>query len=223
MSRSWLPLLALLITVVIWASNNIVTKVILREASPGLIALVRFTLAGLLFYLPVFLTLHHGEQRFARGDWPRLVLLGAVGVTGSLVLNLIGLRTTPATEAGIYQIVTPIFVVIIAWLWIGERLSRTRIAGIALACVGSTVLLTGGGAVGIGGGDLVGALLIMASNAAWAGYTVLSKRLISGRSPLLVLTAANLTAMVAIWPVAALFGVWPELPSVLEWSPTAWL
>jgi drug/metabolite transporter (DMT)-like permease len=222
-TRLWLPLAGLLFTVLIWSGNAIVSKVIMREASPVLVSLVRFQLVGALFYVPVFLLLHRAGQRIARREWPRMILLGLLGTTGSQVFFMIGLQTTPATEAGIYQIVTPIFVVIIAWLWIGERLGRTRVAGIALACVGATVLLTGGGAIGIGGGDLVGALLILLSNAVWAGYTVLSKRLMVRRSPLLVLTAANLTAMVAIWPIAGLMGVLPELPSVVDWSPTAWL
>ena len=96
--RAWLPQAGLLLAVVIWAANNSLSKIILHEASPVLIALVRFTLAGLLFYLPVFFILHRGDQRFARADWPRLILLGAVGVAGSLVFSLLGLRTTPLTE-----------------------------------------------------------------------------------------------------------------------------
>jgi drug/metabolite transporter (DMT)-like permease len=135
---------------------------------------------------------------------------------------LIGLRTTPATEAGIYQVITPIFVVVIAWLWLHERLSRVRILGIILAAIGSTVLLTGGGIAGLGGGDLTGALFVLGSNLCWGFYTVMSKKLITRRSPLLVLTAANLTAMVATWLIAGLLGIWPQLPSLATWSPTAW-
>ena len=222
MSRSWLPLLALLLTVVVWASNNIVTKIILREASPGLVALVRFTLAGLLFYLPVFLTLHRGDQQFSRGDWPRLLLLGSVGVVGSLVLSLLGLRTTPATDTSVYQLTTPLFVLALAWLWFGERLNRVRATGIVAAFLGAALLAIGS-AAGFGGGDLPGAVLILSSSIIWSGYTLLSKEILARRSPLLVLATANLVAMVAVWPVGGLLGVWDELPRVLDWSQSAWL
>ena len=221
MPRTWLPLLGLLITVLIWASNNIVSKIILREASPVLVATVRFTLAGLLFYLPVFLALHRGEQRFARGDWPRLLLLGAVGVVGSLVFHLLGLRTTTATDAAIYSLTTPLFVLVLARLWFGERLSRARALGVAAAFLGAALLATGG-AIGLGGGDIQGALFLLSSSLIWSGYTLLSKEVLARRSPLLVLAAANLGAMVAIWPIAGLLGVWAELPRVLTWSPAAW-
>jgi drug/metabolite transporter (DMT)-like permease len=204
-----------------WSGNAIVGKIVLAEASPVLVSLVRFTLTGLLFYLPIFLLGHRGSRRFSRQEWPWLILLGAAGSAGSQVLFMLGLHSTSATEAGIYQITTPIFVVIIAWFWLGERLSRTRLAGIAVAALGATVLVSGGGVVGLGS-DLIGALLILFSNFCWAGYTVLSKRLVARRSPLLVLTVANLSATVAIWLVAWLLGVLPELPSVARWSPAAW-
>jgi drug/metabolite transporter (DMT)-like permease len=216
-------MLGLAITVVIWASNNIVAKIIMRETSPLMVALLRFTLAGLLFYLPVFLALHRGEQRFTRAEWPRLILLGTTGTTGSLVLYLFGLRTTPANEAAIYQITTPLFVILIARLWLGEHITRARALGLGLAALGALLLVTGGGAVGLGGGDLIGALFLLASSLTWAGYTLISKEILARRSPLLVLAAANLTAMAAIWPIAGLLGVWAELPSLLHWSPEAWL
>ncbi|MBA2450336.1 MAG: DMT family transporter [Chloroflexi bacterium] len=219
--RTWLPLLGLLLTVLIWAGNNIVSKIILLEASPILVALVRFTLAGLLFYLPVFLTLHRGEQRFARGDWPRLLLLGTVGVAGSLLLHLLGLRTTPATDAAIYSLMTPLFVLVLARLWFGERLNRVRMLGIAAALLGAALLAIGG-AAGLGGGDLQGPLFLLSGSLVWSGYTVLSKEVLARRSPLLVLAAANLGAMAVIWPLAGLLGVWAELPRVLSWSPAAW-
>jgi drug/metabolite transporter (DMT)-like permease len=219
----WLPLAGASLVVLIWAGNTIVGKVMMREASPLLISLVRFSLMGLLFYLPAFLLLHRGAQRFTREEWVRVIVMGLVGTTGSQVLYMFGLRLTQATDAGIYQIVTPIFVVLIAWVWLGERLSRMRVAGIFLAAFGSLLLATGGGIVSVAGSEPLGAALIILSNLCWSFYTVLSKKVLARRSPLLVLAAANLVAGVAIWPISIAAGVLPELPGVLHWSPTAWL
>jgi drug/metabolite transporter (DMT)-like permease len=222
-ARYWLPLLGLLVTMLIWSSNNIVGKIIMREGSPLMVALVRFTLAGLFFYLPVFLALHRGAQRFSRQEWPRLVFLGTVGTCGSLVLYLLGLLSTPATAAGIYQITGPLFIAVLAWLWLGERLSRGRVLGILVAAAGAGLLIAAQSSGGLGGGSLLGALFILGSNLTWSGYTLGSKEILARRSPLLVLAAANLVALVAIWPAALLLGAGQELPRLLEWSPTAWL
>ncbi|MCC6179682.1 MAG: DMT family transporter [Chloroflexi bacterium] len=219
--RSWLPLLALTVTVIIWASNNVISKVILREASPGLVALMRFSLAGLLFYGPVFLRLHQGDQRFTRWDWPRLIFLGAVGIVGSLILSLMGLQTTPPTDAAVYMLTTPLFVLLLARLFFNERLTQTRLIGIGVAFLGALILAIGSGA-GIGGGDVWGALAILTSSVIWSAYTLLSKEVLARRSPLLVLATANTVAMIAIWPIGGTIGVWEELPQVLTWSLSAW-
>lgn len=220
--RAWLPLLAMMLTVIIWASNNIVSKIILRETTPIMVALVRFTLAGLFFYLPVFLLLHRGEQRFERRDLPRLLFLGTGGVAGSMVFSLMGLETTPATDVAIYNLTTPLFMLILARILFGERLNRARLVGIAAAFTGAALLAVGN-ASGGGRGDLRGAGYVLLSALLWSGYTILGREVLARRSPLLVLATANLTALVTIWPVAGLIGAWSELPRVLEWSPTAWL
>ncbi|MFN8525988.1 MAG: DMT family transporter [Chloroflexota bacterium] len=220
-STALVPLLLLLLTVFIWASNNVVSKVIMEEASPVLVALVRFTLAGSLIYVPIFLRLHRGDQRFALGDWPRLFILGFGGVMGSLVLHLMGLITSPATDAAVYSLTTPLFVLVLGRLVYGEHVSRQRALGIAAAFGGALVLVIGT-AAGFGGGDLRGSLFLLASAVVWGVYTLLSKDLLVRRSPLLVLATANLIASLSIWPVAGLMGVFGELPTVLDWSGRAW-
>jgi drug/metabolite transporter (DMT)-like permease len=220
--RTWLAPAGLVLTIAIWSGHATVAKIIMREASPMLVAQVRFTLAGLFFFLPVFITLHRGEQRFSRSDWIGVLLLGVGGVGGSMLFYLLGLQTTPATDAAIYNLTTPLFVLVLARVWFGERLTVPRVLGIAVAFCGAAILVTGG-SVGLGGGDLRGALYILVSALLWAGYTLLSKSLLARRSPLLVLAAASLAAMVAVWPMSGVFGVWAELPRVLTWSPTAWL
>lgn len=217
----WLPLAVMLLTVVIWAGNNIVSKIILREASPMLVALMRFTLAG-TFFLPAFLVLHRGEQRFTAAERPRVWLLGAVGVAGSMVSYLLGLRTVPATDAAIYNLTTPLFVLLWARLFFGERLSRTRLLGIGVACAGAFVLVSGGSSGLSGGADPAGVLFVLGNALLWSGYTIFSREIIVGRSPLLVLSAVNLVAMLVVWALALPFGTWAELPRLLHWSAGAW-
>jgi hypothetical protein len=47
-ARAILPLAMLTVVVFIWSSNNIASKLTLREMSPGLLVLVRYTVAVLL-------------------------------------------------------------------------------------------------------------------------------------------------------------------------------
>ena len=49
-----LPLGMLAVVVFLWSSNNIASKLMLRDMTPGLLYLVRSTIAVAIFHLPVF-------------------------------------------------------------------------------------------------------------------------------------------------------------------------
>ena len=187
-----------------------------------LVALVRFTLAG-VFFLPAFLVLHRGEQRFTAAERPRVWLLAVVGVAGSMVSYLLGLRTVPATDAAIYNLTTSLFMLLWARLFFGERLSRPRLGRDR-----------GGRPRGVGPGD--GRLERTGGGARPGGGVVRAGQRHSlerlhdlqprdhhqGRPPLLVLSAVNLIAMVTVWLVAVPFGTWAEVPGLLHWSAEVW-
>src|SRR5688572_12176658 len=77
--RAALPLVMLTLVVMIWSSNNIATKLVLQETSPGLLTLVRFTLTTLVFHLPAFLLIRRFGQPLSRGDWVRLAIASLTG------------------------------------------------------------------------------------------------------------------------------------------------
>jgi len=58
----------LTVTVLIWASNNIATKLVLTEVTAPTVMLVRFTLMTLLFHFPTFLLMRHFGVRLSRGE-----------------------------------------------------------------------------------------------------------------------------------------------------------
>ena len=64
--RTALPLVMLTLVVLIWSSNNIATKLVLRETTPALLTMVRFTLTTLLFYLPAFFFIRKMGQPMSR-------------------------------------------------------------------------------------------------------------------------------------------------------------
>ena len=114
-----------------------------------------------------------------------------------MVFNLFGLQTTPATDAAIYNLTTPLFVLILGRVWFGERLTLPRVLGIAVAFLGAAVLVTGG-SIGLGGGDLQGALYILLSAMLWAGYTLALRR--AGIGPWHAAALVNAYSVVALVP-----------------------
>src|SRR5215216_2545220 len=89
--RGALPLVILTVVVLIWSSNNIATKLVLRETTPGLLTLVRFTLTTLLFHLPVFVLIRRFGQPLSRAEWIKLAIASVVGYALSALMFMIGI------------------------------------------------------------------------------------------------------------------------------------
>lgn len=221
--RSLLPLLILALVVLIWASNTIVSKLALQEATPVLLALVRFSLAGIGFHLPAFLVMRRLGSPMKPQEWGTLAAAGILGAGSSVLLFTLGVATTPATYAGLILMTTPIWTALLARLFLGERLGGLRAAGMAIAAAGAGVLATNGELVAPDPAILAGSALLLAGQVCWGGYTLLSKPLLSRHPPLLVLAASHLFALLGLWPATAALGAWAELPRVLSWSGSTWL
>ncbi len=221
--RALLPFGILLVVVLIWASNTIVSKIVLREVSPPLLALVRFSLAAVAFYLPIFLLMRRVAPPLRRDELVRLGWTGTLGSASSVLLFTIGVSMTPATDAGLILSTAPIFTALLAWLFLGERLGRVRSLGMLVAFAGAGVLATDGQITAPDASILFGSLLLLLCQVAWAGYTLSSKALLARRSPLQVLATSHLFSAAALWPATGLLGAWAELPLILEWSLSTWL
>jgi drug/metabolite transporter (DMT)-like permease len=107
----------------------------------------------------------------ARGELPRLVqrdtaplliLLGALGTTIPFILFFVGTQRTSAIEAVLCLQTEPVYSLLVAWLFLGHRLTVRRV-GAAL------VLMTGIAlAVGVGGlSDPLGVTILLLAPLSW--------------------------------------------------------
>jgi drug/metabolite transporter (DMT)-like permease len=221
--RPLLPYVLLVIVVAIWASNNIVSKLLLQEMSPPLLALIRFSLAALLFHLPLFLIVSRLGPPLRPDEWRRFGVVGILGQASSTLLFTIGISMVSATEAGLMIMTGPLWTVVLAALFLGEHLGGGRAVGMMIAFIGAGALVTDGQLAVPEQEVMWGSGLLLIGQLAWGGYTLMAKPLLARRSPLLLLAAANLFATAALWPATALLGAWWELPSILTWSAVTWL
>jgi drug/metabolite transporter (DMT)-like permease len=109
--------------------------------------------------------------------WPMLLLLGALGMGVCGAFVYVGLQHTTATHAGLIYAASPIFILMIGALFVGERLSVIQCLGVALALLGVLVILTRGQPQALLSFAFnIGDLWILAATFAWAVYSVLLKR-----------------------------------------------
>lgn len=191
--------LMLLTTIVLWALNLSVTKVILTHGlEPLSYATVRYGLAGGVF---VVLTLAAERTlRIERRHLPALALAAATLWLNQLSF-VFALDLSTASTVGLLLGAVPVFAALLGLalgterptgrFWLAAAIS---FAGVALVAAGS------GGSVG---GGLPGILLGLSTSATWAAYSVLITPLMRTYSP------SRISAIVlpAAWVAIALTGI----------------
>ena len=169
----------LLATVSLWAFNFTVTRYILTHGfEPLAYASVRYAAAAL-----VFSGLTYGLERslaVRRRDVGLLLLAAGVGISLNQVAFVYGLASTTASTAALIMGVLPIFTVLIARAVGLERLTRRFLVAGAVSFAGVALVAFGSGDLS---SNLRGNLLIVATSATWAVYSVAIAPLMRRYSP----------------------------------------
>lgn len=192
-------LIGLFVVQVLFATLHVVGKIALASLEPLALAGTRVLIAT-----PLLLAYAWSVDRFvpARADWPRLALLGMLGIFVNQTLFLLGLRYTTATSSAILMPSIPVFTAGAALVFGIERPSARRLAGIALAAAGAVVLLDPA-RLDTHGQAALGNLMILGNCLAYSIFLVLLRPLFA-RIPWRTLIAwCFLTGSIGTLPLAA--------------------
>ena len=192
--------LGLFAAAAIWASTFVNIKVVLLQLPPNTIAFLRFFLAG----LPLSVYLAYTRRPVQRRDWLRLAAGGITGVTLYNFLQNQGLRYAGSTDAAILASMAPVFLTLLAWLLLRERISRTQAMGILAALAGSVLVITNGnlGGFALNPLRLYGDALILVTGLAWAVYSILVKTLLERYPAVTVLAWTTVIGTLFLVPLS---------------------
>ncbi|TFH35980.1 MAG: DMT family transporter [Anaerolineales bacterium] len=171
-----LAILAGLLAVTFWGASFVATKLVLRQITPPTIVFIR-TSIGLVVLTAAAVGGGSFKERLT-APWPRLLILGFLGVAFHQWLQARGLQSTSATSSGWIIATIPIFVALLGWRFLGERLPLIRLLGIGFGALGVITVISGGHILRFlqGFAGQIGNAYILLSAVNWAVFTVLTKR-----------------------------------------------
>ena len=134
----------------------------------------------------------------------------ALGVAGSLIAQLClnwGLERSPASNAAVFSLTTPVLMAVLATLLLGERLTMLRIAAFVLSLTGVVMISATDwkNANLLENRYLIGNLLVFFSCWGSAFYNVYSKRVLERIPPGHVLVASFAVSLVVMAPALAVY------------------
>lgn len=190
--------LSALITILIWGTTFISTKVLLADFEPTEILFFRFIL-GLLALLAVY---PHRMRGTSIRQEAIFAAAGLCGVCLYYLLENIALTYTMASNVGVIISIAPFFTAMLTHLFMKEeRLRANFFIGFAAAMAGICLISFNGSKMQL---NPIGDLLAAAAAAVWACYSVLTRK-ISGFGYHTVQTTRRIFAYGIVFMIPALF------------------
>ncbi|WP_407359967.1 DMT family transporter [Microbacterium sp. LBN7] len=171
-ARPWVPVIAVVVSVVLWSTTYGLSAIVLVTASPAVLSELRLVLAvPLMLGLVILLRPRLGLPAVTRAlRRPATVVLALTGVALFYLPSNLGLVLSTAGTASLMSASLPVLTALIAWWLIRERITARVLAGLAITTAG--IVVASAGAVEFG----PGALLLVLGLASYALYTVLLRR-----------------------------------------------
>jgi drug/metabolite transporter (DMT)-like permease len=158
-------------TVLLWASAFPAITVAVRGLGPAGLAVARLAVASAALAVVAPLM---GVRRPKPRDLPLIALCGLAGMTGYQLLLNAGERVVPAGTASLLVATAPVYASLLAVAFLGERATRRRWAGSAVALAG-TALIAASHGLGFG----TSALIVLAAAVLQAIFHTAQKPLLA--------------------------------------------
>ena len=202
----------LLLAVLLWGPNPVITVVTLQQIPPLSLGFFRLAFAAVIaavFFIP------RGYLRIQRKDIPVFILIGLFGSSLNMAFFLFGLQHTTAMTAQAIFTATPVFTAIFAYLILKERIQLVQVIGVAIGLAGSLFIAlraffeTGN----FEDGSLFGNGLIFVSLLMWVAYILISKNLSERYSPFTLTGFVFIFGGLSFIPLA----VWENMQIGIDW------
>jgi len=211
--------LSLWFVVVIWAGNYTMGKFGMREFSPAVFTALRFLIAVPIMYL--LLWWREGRVYFSRSDFPRIIVVGLVGVAIYQTLFISALKYTTATTVALALGISPVSTALFGAMAGQEKLNTSVIAGCLVSFSGLFMVIKFGyGEFGFTSVTLYGDILAFVAGILWGVYPILANPLLKKHSALWSTCHTAFAGMVCLMIYS-----FPEIIS-LQWqaiSAIAWV
>ncbi len=197
------PYLLLVLTSLFWAGNMVMSRGLRADLPPVGLAFWRWVIA-FACVLPLALPHLKAQWPILRNAWKPVVLLGTLGVGCYNTLSYVAVQYTTATSATLLNSFVPVVTSVLAFAFLGRRLTRPEAIGGLVSLAGVVLLISRGSldtlvGLGLNTGDLWMLLAVLV----WSIYTVGLQWRPQGVHPMLLLAAFIVVGLLVMAPVYA--------------------
>jgi drug/metabolite transporter (DMT)-like permease len=161
---------------VCWSGNYIAAKIVFRELPPLLTMCWRTIISALLIIPIYWLQSRKAEPAWTWREARIVFVMGVFGTTMNQFFWTIGVARTTVVHSSMIMGTTPLWVLLMARGLGIERITRSKVGGMAIAMAGLAMLQIFRPSVSANGPTLEGDFLVLLCALALAGMTAFGKR-----------------------------------------------
>jgi drug/metabolite transporter (DMT)-like permease len=201
-----------LLAACLWGGMYVVSRAGFGLIPPVTLGALRVIIGGAALTLALWLAARRNPKLAAptwtSGDRWRAIALGGI-VAATIITQFLGTALASAHDGALLTTVTPVFVVLLAWMLLGERPRWPVVVGMLLALVGVAIVVAAQTATESGSSAnreaaLLGDGLLVLSALCWALFTVVGAPLIRRHSALVAATSATRWSLLFMLPAAVI-------------------
>lgn len=201
----------------LWGASFLFMRLSVGDFGPVGVSAMRVSIAT-AFLLPLMLWKGHGAV--FRRNWRKICLIGVLNSGIPFMMFAFALLSITTGLSAILNATVPLFGALVAWAWLKDRPTGSRILGLVVGFAGVAMLAWDKASFQPGPSGIAPAWGVLACLVATICYGIAAsatKRYLSGLPPLVTATGSQFGAALAMALPA--FFLWPETPK----SGQAWL
>ena len=192
-------MIPLLGTFLCWGSLYVVSKLALETIPPVTVLALRYLVAIPALFL--LLKVRGALRPVRREHAGTLLAIGMLEYFLSFCLQMLGINRLTGSVSSLLGAMNPIFIPILAAVFLGERLTKEKIGCVMISMVGVVLIVGVNGTV-----DVMGAALMLLSVFLWSSTSIIIRRLAGAYDPMQIAMMAMLVALpfTGAWAAAEL-------------------
>jgi drug/metabolite transporter (DMT)-like permease len=209
-SRTAWNFLLLALASLMWSAQGTAIKVLDRHLGPIAITFLPFYVTTILF-IPLLIRMRRANPKMGKpsgSDWLRFIVAGVAGQVLAQLGMTWGVSKSLASNGAILNLLIPVISAVLASAMLQERITRLRVASLAIGLIG-VILLSVGDLHQASFGQmrfLLGNILIFGGCVGSSFYNVYCKGLMQKFSEIEILIFSYITASIASVPLL----IWAE-------------
>jgi drug/metabolite transporter (DMT)-like permease len=200
MNKTIVGLLCGLAAAGIWGGQYVVSKIVLNVIPPFILVTLRLILGAMTLLIVLWI---RRFPKLSKEQALRVLGAGFVGYGVSLGLQFLGTKLSTAANGSLVTSATPAFVLLFAYMILGEPITRRRLLALILATLGVVAVIDPRSAE-LNPELFKGNIILIGAAITWALYSVLVRKVTQDTDVLLF----SMLAFVGGLPISVPAGAW---------------